>query len=39
MHEFIDSVNITPTHIWAKILRGNKWETVEKDITLEEKKR
>jgi len=39
MHEYIDSVNITPTHIWAKILKGNKWETIEKDITLEEKKR
>ena len=39
MHEFIDSVNITPTHIWAKILRGKNWEVVEKDITLEEKKR
>ena len=38
MHEYIDSVNITPTHIWAKILKGNKWETIEKDITLEEKK-
>src|SRR6186997_3152624 len=34
MHEFIDSVNITPTHIWAKILRGNNWEIVEKEITL-----
>ena len=39
MHEFIDSVNITPTHIWAKILRGKNWETVEKDIRLEENKR
>jgi hypothetical protein len=35
MHEFIDSVNISPTRIWAKILRGNNWETVEKNITLE----
>jgi hypothetical protein len=34
MHEFIDSVKITPTHVWAKILRGNNWEAVEKDITL-----
>ena len=39
MHEFIDSVNITPTHIWAKILKGKDWEVVEKDITLEEKKK
>jgi len=35
MHEFIDSVNITPTRIWAKILRDKNWETVEKNITLE----
>jgi len=35
MHEFIDSVNISPTRIWAKILRGKNWETVEKNITLE----
>jgi hypothetical protein len=35
MHEFIDSVNITTTRIWAKILRGKDWETVEKNITLE----
>ncbi|HEX6845551.1 MAG TPA: hypothetical protein VF144_01170 [Chitinophagaceae bacterium] len=34
MHEFIDSVNITPAHIWAKILKGKDWEVVEKDITL-----
>lgn len=35
MHEFIDSVNITPTRIWAKILRGKDWEPVEKNIKLE----
>ena len=35
MHEFIDSVNITSTRIWASIYRDKKWETVEKDITLE----
>jgi len=34
MHEFIDSVNITPTHVWAKILRGKNLEVVEKDISL-----
>ena len=33
------NTDITPTHIWAKILRGKNWETVEKDIILEEKKR
>jgi hypothetical protein len=35
MHEFIDSVNVTPTHIWAKILVDKKWASVEKNITLQ----
>ncbi len=35
MHEFIDSVNITPTRIWAKVLIGKDWTNVEKTITLE----
>ena len=35
MHEFIDSVNITPTRIWAKVLIGKDWTNVEKAITLE----
>lgn len=34
MHEFIDSVNITPTRIWAKVLIGKNWTPVEKTITL-----
>jgi len=35
MHEFIDSVNITPTRVWAKVLMDNKWKEIEKNITLE----
>lgn len=35
MHEFIDSVNISPTHVWAKVLMDKQWKTIEKDITLE----
>jgi hypothetical protein len=35
MHEFIDSVNITPTRIWAKVLIGENWTVLEKPITLE----
>ena len=35
MHEFIDSVSITPTRIWAKVLMGKEWESIEKNITLE----
>lgn len=35
MHEFIDSVNITPTRIWAKVKLGENWEVIEKNISLE----
>ena len=35
MHEFIDSVNITPTRIWAKVMIDNKWKEIEKTITLQ----
>jgi len=35
MHEFIDSVNITPTRIWVKVLMDKKWIPIEKTITLE----
>lgn len=35
MHEFIDSVNITPTRIWVKVMIDNKWKEIEKNITLE----
>ncbi len=34
IHEKIDSVNITPTRIWAKAFVGNEWKTFEKNITL-----
>ena len=35
MHEFIDSVNITTTRIWANVLMGNNWTAIEKNIPLE----
>jgi hypothetical protein len=35
MHEYIDSVNITPTRIWAKVLMGKNWTPIEKNITLQ----
>ena len=35
MHEFIDSVNITPSRIWAKVMIDNKWQEMEKTITLQ----
>ena len=35
MHEFIDSVNISPTRVWAKVLMGKDWTPIEKNITLE----
>ena len=34
IHETIDSVNITPTRVWAKVLLDNEWKTFEKNITL-----
>ncbi len=34
IHETIDSVNITPTRIWAKVKAGNEWKTFEKNIEL-----
>jgi hypothetical protein len=36
IHASIDSVNITPTRIWAKFKVGEKWEVKEKNITLGE---
>jgi hypothetical protein len=36
MHEFIDSVNITPTHIWAKILRGKTGRLLKRILHLNE---
>lgn len=35
MHEFIDSINITPTRIWAKVLIDKTWTPIEKSITLQ----
>lgn len=35
MHETVDTVNITPTHVWAKVRIGKEWKEIEKDITLE----
>ena len=32
IHETIDSVNITPTHAWAKVKIGDKWEVREKNL-------
>lgn len=34
IHEHIDSVNVTPTRIWAKIKIGDEWQTKEKKIEL-----
>lgn len=35
MHEVLDSVNITSSRIWAKVKFDKKWETIEKNITLQ----
>ncbi len=34
IHEYIDSVSITPTRIWAKVKVGKEWKEMEKDIDL-----
>ncbi|HNJ26366.1 MAG TPA: hypothetical protein PK319_08000 [Chitinophagaceae bacterium] len=34
IHETIDSVNITPARIWAKVNLGGKWTDMQKDIQL-----
>lgn len=34
IHETVDSVNVTPTHIWAKVKMGGEWKTFEKSIEL-----
>ena len=34
IHETVDSVNITPTHVWAKVKLDKEWKTFEKNITL-----
>ena len=35
VHEFIDSVNVTPERIWVKVKIDKQWEEKEKAITLE----
>jgi len=34
IHETIDSVNITPTRLWAKVKLANEWKIFEKNISL-----
>ncbi len=34
IHEYIDSVNITPERIWVKVKIDNEWKELEKKITL-----
>lgn len=34
IHEFIDSVNITPTKIWTRVKIGDEWKNMEKTIEL-----
>ena len=34
IHEAIDTVNITPTRIWAKVKIDGNWKEIEKNITL-----
>lgn len=35
IHDNIDSVNITPTRIWAKVKADKDWTALEKNITLQ----
>lgn len=35
IHEYIDSVNITSTRIWAKVKIKDEWKELQKDISLE----
>ncbi len=34
IHETVDSVNVTPTRLWAKVKLGKEWKTFEKNIEL-----
>ena len=34
IHETVDSVSVTPTHVWARVKLDNEWKTFEKDISL-----
>jgi hypothetical protein len=35
IHEYIDSVNVTPARIWVKVKVDGEWKELEKKITLE----
>jgi len=35
IHETLDSVNITPTRVWARVKIGDEWKVIEKNITLQ----
>lgn len=35
IHEYIDTVNVTPERIWVKVKIDDKWTELEKKITLE----
>ncbi|MCZ2460060.1 MAG: hypothetical protein LC128_10615 [Chitinophagales bacterium] len=35
IHKTLDSVNISSSHIWAKVKIGDDWKVLEKDITLQ----
>jgi hypothetical protein len=35
IHEILDSVNITPNRMWAKVKVEDEWKTLEKNITLQ----
>lgn len=39
VHDYIDSINITPTRIWAKVKLDKDWAPLEKDITLQNQSR
>jgi len=34
IHDYIDSVNVTPTKIWAKVKIGNEWKEMQKTVEL-----
>ncbi|RYY56438.1 MAG: hypothetical protein EOO09_06640 [Chitinophagaceae bacterium] len=34
LHDFVDSISVTATKIWAKVLVDKDWKVFEKDITL-----
>jgi hypothetical protein len=35
LHEYIDSVNVTDSRIWVRVMIDKKWKDLEKKITLE----